>query len=203
MTTYSVFDTSYAKNNQDILRWASVAIAGFLTVLTLIWAAMIYYKPRFNEDCLRAAEAAKRSGQADSCGSSVAFKMLIVALFFMITVASAFLSWFIASLHMAKNNLIALDVLNVVVIIFLSLAAYFYYKDPPSDTACRSFLGSAFVLEFVALIVLMLSPTTAGNDGSLTQSALAVPLLVATTIMLMHSSVSPFVVAEGAPVPRS
>lgn len=192
---FSVFDTSYAKNNQETLRWASVAIAGFFTVLALIWAAMIYYKPRYKSDCMKAVQEAMSAGETSTCGTSQAFRMLMVALFFMIVLASAFLSWYVASLHMAKNNLIALDVLNVVIVIFMSLAAYFYYKEPPSDMACRNFLGSAFVLEFVALIVLLVSPTTAGQNGTLVQSALAIPLLVATCVMLMHSSL-PYVVLK-------
>lgn len=179
-----VFDTNYARNNQETLRWASVAIAGFFTVLCLIWAAMVFHKDRFNQD---AAYTIEYSRTVEQSSMNYAFRMLMIAFFFMVTVASSFLSWYIASLHMSKNNLIALDVLNVVTVICLGLAAYFYYKNTRrNDATSRSFLGSACVLEFVALIVLLVSPTAAGSNGTLTQSALAIPLLVATFVMLSN-----------------
>jgi hypothetical protein len=189
--SFSVFDTGYARNNQDVLRWASVAVAGFLTVLVLIWAAMISHNDRFQKDTQQAAKDSEMSDGQGCCSASKTFRLLMVALFFMITIASAFLSWYVASLHMSKNNLIALDVLNIVSVIFLGLAAYFYYKQSRNDTSCRSFLGSAAVLEFVALIVLMISPTSAGSNGALTQSALMVPLFVSTIVLLMQSMYRP------------
>lgn len=183
--SFAVFDTTYARNNSEILRWSSVGVAAFLTVICLVWAAIIYSKPSFKADVVAsvARDAADNSDldniEQPEEGATMMRRMTI-ALFFMMTVAATFLSWYIASLHMSQNNLIALDVLNFAIVIMLGLGAYMYYKTHRKRGAARCFVGIAAVLEWVALIVLLVSPTTSGSNGVLTQSALYVPLLIAT-----------------------
>lgn len=178
--SFAVFDTSYASNNSEILRYTSIAVAAFLTVICLIWAAMVYTGDRFKQDVADATSLnAEKDGESVTPGDTL-MRRLTIALFFMIVVASTFLSWYVAALHMSNNNLIALDVLNFVVVIFLSLAAYLYYKRDRKKGAASAFVGAAAVLELVALVVLLASPTAAGSNGTLVQSALYVPLLVAT-----------------------
>jgi hypothetical protein len=178
--SFQIFDTSYASNNQEILRWSSIAVASFLTVVVLIWGAMVFTGDPFKADVEAAASRDATRDLDDLTGANTLMRRLVIAMFFMITVASTFLSWYVASLHMAQNNLIALDVINFVIVMLLSLAAYLYYKSDRKRGAASAFIGSAAALEFVALILLLASPTAAGSDGVLTQSALYVPLLIAT-----------------------
>jgi hypothetical protein len=110
--------------------------------------------------------------------------LIIVAFFWLITLVSTWLSWYVAALHMYKNNLIALDVLNVLIFIMLGLSAYFYYKNQPNLGLSKMLVSGSLVLEFIALLVLIISPTTAGPNGALTQASLYIPLLV-TTVTLM------------------
>jgi len=183
--SFSVFDTNYTRNNQDVLRWASVAVAGFLAVVTLIWAAMVWNSQSFNEDVEKAANKESAEGLGGTMGSNKTMRLICIALFFLVTIAATFLSWYVAALHMAKNNLIATDTLNVLIVILLSLAAYFFYKRIRSRGAATSCVGTALALEFVTLIVLLASPTASGPNGTLTQSALYIPLLVTTIGALM------------------
>ncbi len=88
--SFTVFDTSYVKTNQQTLRWASVAIAGFLTFLCIIWAAVVAYKPRYSADL--------------GTGDNRTMKMLQLALYFVFTLAATFLSWYVASLHIGKKQ---------------------------------------------------------------------------------------------------
>jgi hypothetical protein len=105
---------------------------------------------------------------------------LMIAFFFMVTIASTFLSWYVASLHVAKNNLIAIDVLNFGSILMLSLAAYCYYRTKPLRASANGLIAIALVMEMVAFICLIVSPTAAGTDGTLVQTALYVPLMAMT-----------------------
>ncbi len=173
--SFSVFDTSFASNNTEILRWTSVGIAGFLTIICLIWGAMIYTKKTFTDSIKQT------TGMSETLAPRI-----VIASLFLITVASTFLSWYVASLHMFQNNLIALDVLNFVIIMFLSISAYMYYKTNSRQQIARVFVGSAVVLEIIALIILTVSPTAAGSNGILTQSALYVPLLIATLSSMLR-----------------
>lgn len=183
---YGVFDTSYARTNQDTLRWASVAIAAVLFLCCLISGVVIYTKPKFKSDLEAADQKALTTAAATELSSdSTIVKLVVVAFFWLVTLVSTFLSWYIASLHMQKNNLIALDVINVVIFIMLGLAAYFYYKDPPNQAGIsRMLVGSSAVLEFIVLIVLLVSTTAAGSNGQLTSSALYVPLFISTLALM-------------------
>ena len=177
--SYSVFDTSFASNNSEILRWASVGVAAFLTVVVLVWGAMVYTKDTFKSDVeamvLRDADAEDSVTKVDTM-----MRRLVIAMFFLATVASTFLSWYVASLHLEKNYLIALDVLNFVSILFLCLGAYMYYKTRRMRSSAVTLAGFAAVMEFVALIILIAAPTAANADGTVTQSALYIPLMIAT-----------------------
>lgn len=182
--SYSVFETGYAKNNQETLRWASVALAGFMVVLALIFAAWLWGKDRYQREKMT-ADAAANLAAGGAVAQSMFPPALVVAMYFLVTVASTFLSWYVASLHMGKNNLIALDVMNFIVILFLAFAAYYHYRDnaaraDPNDVTPKGFLHMALVVELVVLILLMLSPQTAGSAGLLVQSTLYIPLIVAS-----------------------
>jgi Na+/melibiose symporter-like transporter len=175
-----IFSTSYAKKNQSVLRWISVAIAGVLAVIILIWSAVVSTKDSFKQDVDAEIAREKAEGNGDSLGTSRQLRLMMIGFFFLLVVGSVFLSWFVASLHMFSNNLIAFDVIQIVAIIFLCLASYFWYKTNRSRGASTTFIGCACVLEFVALIVLLASPTTAGDNGVVTQSALYIPLIVSS-----------------------
>jgi len=165
----NAFSTAYAKSNQETLRWASVAIAGFLAVVVLIFAGVIASKESFRS----------RIGGMDA--TERAFRALGIAFMFLVTVAATFLSWYLAALHLGKNYLIALDVLNFVIVVFLGFAAYFFYrKESPKPGYAVGFLLACMILELVALIVLIAGPQAAGASGTVTQSALYVPLFIST-----------------------
>lgn len=171
--SFTVFDTSYAANNAEILRWTSVAIAGFLTIICLIWAAMVYSKDTYKADLQEYA-------QKNNKQSNMFSRQLLLGLFFILTIASTFLSWYIASLHVTENNLIALDVLNILIVLLISIASYFYYKTNREKDTAKSLLGQTAILELVSLVLLLQSPTAAGTSGSITQSALYAPIFIAT-----------------------
>ncbi len=173
----SVFETGFAKNNQEVLRWTSVAIAGVLTIIILIWAAIVWTKDSFNQDI--DAEIAEEGG-GNTMGTSRTMKLITLAFCFLLAVAATFLSWYIAALHLQSDNLIAFDVLQIVAVILLAFGSYFWYKETRSRGAALTCIGWAAVLELVALVVLLASPTAAGSDGTVTQSALYVPMLVFT-----------------------
>jgi hypothetical protein len=184
--SFSVFDTSYAKTNSEVLRWVSVGLAGFFAVLAIIWAAAISMKDQFKDEMLGPPGSSERQ----NCSS----RLLILGVFFLMIVAASFLSWFVAAMHIGANNLWALDALNFVALVLLAWASFNYYRKPSATESekekmmrmegCRNLIHSAAVLEFVALIVLIASPQAAGSAGVLVQSTLAVPLLVATIACL-------------------
>jgi len=182
--SYSVFDTSYTRIDNDTLRWASVAVAAVLVVICLVWGVIVWNKPKFKED-VEKANTEVSNAQAELSQGSLTFRLMIVAFFWLVTVIATFLSWYVASLHMFKNNLIALDVLNVLVFIMLGLSAYFYYKNPSSPNLSRMLVSGSLVLEFIAWLVLIISPTTSGDNGRLVSASLYIPLLV-TTVTLMR-----------------
>ena len=181
--SYPVFDTGYAKNNDDTLRWASVAVAAVLVVLCLIWGVMIWSKPKFRSD-LQRLEDQTSIATTELSNGSMTLRLIIVAFFWLVTLVATWLSWYVASLHMYKNNLIALDVLNVLIFIMLGLSAYFYYKSPPNSNLSKMLVSGSLVLEFIALLVLIISPTVSGANGQLVSASLYIPLLI-TTITLM------------------
>ncbi len=182
----AIFDTSYARANQDTLRWASVAIAAVLFLCCLIAGVVIYTKPKFRAD-LQAPEGKSLTNDAVtqlSSGTTVV-KLIIVAFFWLIVLVSTFLSWYIAALHMQKNNLIALDVFNVVIFIMLGLAAYFYYKDGTELAGIsRMMVGSSAVLELIVIILLLASSTASGSDGQVSSASLYVPLFISTLALM-------------------
>ncbi len=180
--SYSVFDTTYIRNNDDTLRWASVAVASVLVVLCLVWSVMIWSKVRADVQSRKTETANATSVMSEG---NTTLQMMIIAFFWIVTLVSTWLSWYVAALHMRNKNLIALDVLNVLIFIMLGMSAYFYYKNNPSKNLASMFISGSLVLEFIALLVLVISSTTAGSDGSLTQSALYIPLMV-TTISMMR-----------------
>jgi hypothetical protein len=182
--SYPVFDTGYARNNSDTLRWASVAVASVLVVLCLIWGVMIWTKPKFKAD-VETSASRTANATAELSSGNMTLRLMIIAFFWLVTLVSTWLSWYVASLHMYKSNLIALDVLNVLIFIMLGLSAYFYYKNPPNGGISSMLVSGSLVLEFVALLTLIISPTQAGANGALTQAALYIPLLV-TTVTLMR-----------------
>jgi hypothetical protein len=183
-THLRIFETSYAKANQSVLRWATVAIAAVLTVIVLIWAAIVWTKGSFDKDVQSEIERERVESGGETMGTSKTMRLMTMALCFLITIASTFLSWYVAALHMQSNNLIAFDVLQIVALILLAFGSYFFYKETRSRGATMTCLGWAAVLELVALVVLLASPTRAGPNGVVTQSALYVPLFVSTIAAL-------------------
>lgn len=173
--SFAILETNYAKNNQETLRWASVAVAGFLALIALVWAALIWNSPTF-----------KAITQKEADKNARIIGLLAIAFFFLMTVASTFLSWYTASLHMYKDNLIALDVLNIVTFFFLSFAAYMYFKQNPMKASARQMTVCAMTLQFVATAVLLISPTAAGLNGALTQSSLYMPFLVSSLVLFSN-----------------
>ncbi len=171
---YFVFDTNFARNNQDTLRWASIAVASVVTILCLLWAAMIWKTPTFNDDVTAAVQV--------NTGNYHTFRLILIALMFLTVISTNFLSWYVASLHMSKYNLMAVDVLNVL----MSIAAFLYYKTKQMKTSASVLIGCSTVLMFVTLVVMLLSPTAAGVNGALVQSSLFVPSVVAMIFLMCH-----------------
>ena len=180
MSNLKVFETGYAKNNQETLRWASVAIAGFLVLVALIFCVVIATKSRFQNEM-----------GAGGSPDSKPWRMLGFAFFFLFVIASTFLSWYVAALHMSKNYLIALDVLNFVIAVFLGFAAYFYYRNnDPMPGYASGFLFGCLIMELVAFVVLIVAPQAALQAGTTVQTCLYIPLVV-TTLALMGRLVIP------------
>lgn len=182
-----IFSTAYAKTHQSVLRWTSIAIAGVLVVITLIWCTILWTKETFKKDMQSQMEREKKeSGGVDTMGSNKMIYLMTLAFFFLVTVASSFLSWYVASLHVAGNNLIAFDVFQVVALIFLGLASYFFYKDTRARAVAVSLSGCSLVLEFVAFVILFTSYNYSGQDAVQTQTALYIPMLMATLATIAH-----------------
>lgn len=177
--TEPVFGIGYAKTHDETMRWASIAIAVFMAVVAIIFAGVIASRASFRN----------RLGAGDTERALMALKL---AFMFLFTLAATFLSWYVAALHLGKDYLIALDVLNFVVLVLLGFAAYFYYrKTDPSMEWTRGLLVCSMIIELVALIVLLAGPQAAGAAGTVTQSALYVPLFITTLAMLGSISLSP------------
>ena len=172
---YPVFDTNFARNNQDTLRWASIAVASVITILCLLWAAMIWKTQPFKDDVTAAVNV--------TTGTYHTFRLILIALVFVTVVSTNFLSWYVGSLHMSKYNLMAVDVLNLSVFILLSIAAFLYYKKQ-MKTSSSVLTGTSTVLVFVTLIVMMLSPTAAGVNGALVQASLFTPSVVSMLFLM-------------------
>ena len=179
--SFPVFETGFAKNNQSVLRWASVAVAAVLSVIVLVWAAVIWTKDTFKQDVeMELQMEREETGGNSMFGTSKTWRLMTIAFCFLFVVASTFLSWYVAALHVVSDNLIAFDVLQILSVILLCMGSYFWYKQNRVRSAAMSCYGFAAVLEFVALIVLITSPTIAGPNGVTTQSSLYVPLFIAT-----------------------
>ncbi len=180
---FGVFDTSYAKANQDTLRFTSIAIAAVIFLCCLIAGVVVYTKKRFRTELESKTGTEVKNVPVQMAGSTVT-RLILIAFFWLVTLVATFLSWYVAALHIQKNHLIAFDVLNVIIFIMLALATYFYYKDTPINDASRMLVGSSAVLEFIAIILLMVTNTTSGTDGTLVQSALYVALFISTITKL-------------------
>lgn len=186
---YSVFDTSYVSSHQETLRWASVAIAGFMTLLIIIWGIITFSSRRFRDEM-----ATSRPGWFLPA-------MLSAVLYFAVTVAATFLSWYVAALHIGKNNLIALDVVNFVAILFLGFAVFFRYQSSPNVAASQGSLHIAIMAELIAIIILLASPQAAGSAGILVQTTLYIPLLVSTFGAMVAMKNNRTYTSLGAPTP--
>jgi hypothetical protein len=183
--SYPPFDVKYVKLDNETLRWATVAVAAVLLAICLIWGVIISTKDRFEQDIRATGDGQVANAESIMSQGNYAMRVTIVAFFWIITLVATFLSWYVSALHMQKSNLIGLDVLNVLIFIMLGLSAYFYYKKPAKSGISRMLVAGSLVLEFMSLLVMIISPTTSGSSGQLISSALYIPLLV-TTVGLMR-----------------
>lgn len=186
-----IFSTEYAKTHQSTLRWVSIAIAGVLVVVTLVWCTVIWTKESFKSDMDKEIEKEKKEAGSDTFGTNKMVRLMSLAFFFLFTVAATFLSWYVASLHVESDSLIAFDVFQVVAIVLLGLASYFFYKQARSRSVAVSLSGCAILLEFVAFVILITSPNWSGQNAVQTQSCLYIPLLISTLATIAHYATVP------------
>ncbi len=185
-----IFSTAYAKTHQSVLRWTSIAIAGVIVVISLIWCTIIWTKQSFKDDIAKELAKEKQESGGDTFSTNKTGRLMCLAFLFLVVIASTFLSWYVASLHVDGNNLIAFDVFQVVAMIFLGLSSYFFYKHTRARGAAVGLSGCTLVLEFVAFVILFTSPNFSGQNAVQTQTALYIPLLIATMALIGNYSVA-------------
>ena len=157
--SFAIFDTHYAKINKETLRWVSVSLAALCVVISFVLVAWLR----------------KLSFKNNSSGKTSETATIIVGtILFLLTVAATFMSWFVAALHINYKYLIAVDIINAITFILLTLYATISIK---YDKQMDSLMVCSLILELTTLIILSNASTSAGTNGSIMQSVLLTPLL--------------------------
>ena len=163
MSTVDVFDTNNLKNDSPGLRYTSVAVAGLVVLIVLLY--FIYQM---------ATKGANIALGLDSCLSAGAMMFLaLVALFF---------AHFIASLNVSTYYLVAMLIFFVFVgiAVVTSMSSYITGKRKDSHVNAARWLTWTLLSEFVLLVLYITSPTDAGSAGTVSQATLLIPTIALT-----------------------